>query len=64
MRASMDRGAFIFEEADDIDALEGVAARAKGVSGASLSLDRVDEAIVEVKLGVVDRVDAVLAISE
>ena len=60
----MDRGAFIFEEADDIDAPEGVAARAKGMSGASLSLDRVDEAIVEVKLGVVDCVDAVLAISE
>lgn len=59
----MERAALIFEGANDADAL-GVNERVKGKSKISLILDLVDEAMVEVKLGVVEWLDAVLATSE
>jgi hypothetical protein len=60
----MDRAALIFEGVGNKGVLERVVERVEDVSRASLSLDLVEEATVEVKLGVVERVLVVLAISE
>lgn len=60
----MDKVALIFEGVGNTGVLERVVGRVEVVSRASLSLDLVEEATVDVKLGVVERADAVLAISE
>lgn len=60
----MDSGALIFGEEKVAGALERVSGRVEGVASAALIFDLVDDVVVELKDGVVDRVDALLAISE